>query len=100
VRDPDTTTAANENRDAYYDRIDYANENYGSIFKPGWKSDMGMVYVMYGKADDIERHPFDIDLPSYEIWYYYQQGLKFVFMDRKGIGYYELIYPTRERILK
>jgi GWxTD domain-containing protein len=98
IRDPDTTTSRNEYRDVYYDRVSYANEHFGSPFKPGWKSDMGLVYILYGQADDIERHPFDIATPPYETWYYYSVGLKFVFMDSKGIGDYELISPRRERI--
>lgn len=98
LRDPDTTTSVNEFRDGYYDRINFANEQFGSIFKPGWKSDMGMVYILFGLADEIERHPFDLGYPAYEIWYYYSDGRRFVFMDRKGIGDYELIYPKRERV--
>ncbi|MBI5805069.1 GWxTD domain-containing protein [candidate division TA06 bacterium] len=98
LRDPDTTTMVNEFRDGYYDRINYANEQFGSIFKPGWKSDRGMVYILFGPADEIERHPFDIEYPAYEIWYYYSDGRRYVFMDRKGIGEYELIYPKREKI--
>ncbi|MDP2807023.1 MAG: GWxTD domain-containing protein, partial [bacterium] len=98
LRDPDTTTAVNEFRDAYYDRVNYANEQFGSVFKPGWKSDMGMVYILFGLADEIERHPFELEYPAYEIWYYYSDGRRYVFMDRKGIGDYELIYPKRERV--
>ncbi len=98
LRDPDTTTSVNEFRDGYYDRVDYANEHYGSVFKSGWKSDMGMVYILFGLADEIERHPFELEYPAYEIWYYYSDGRRYVFMDRKGIGDYELIYPKRERV--
>lgn len=98
LRNPDTTTLANEFRDGYYDRVNYANEHFGSMFKPGWKSDMGMVYILFGLADEIERHPFELEYPAYEIWYYYSDGRRYVFMDRKGIGDYELIYPKRERV--
>ncbi|MBI4726517.1 GWxTD domain-containing protein [candidate division TA06 bacterium] len=98
LRDPDTTTLVNEFRDEYYDRVNYANEHFGSVFKPGWKSDMGMVYIIFGLADEIERHPFELEYPAYEIWYYYSDGRRYVFMDRKGIGDYELIYPKRERV--
>jgi GWxTD domain-containing protein len=98
LRDPDTTTSVNEFRDTYYDRVNHANEQFGSVFKPGWKSDMGMVYILFGLADEIERHPFDLEYPAYEIWYYYSDGRRYVFMDRKGIGDYELIYPKREKV--
>jgi len=98
IRDPDTTTSVNEFRDEYFDRVNYANEHFGSVFRPGWKTDMGMVYILYGLADEIERHPFELDYPSYEIWYYYSTGSRFVFMDRKGIGDYELVYPKKEKL--
>jgi GWxTD domain-containing protein len=99
VRDPDTTNTINEYRDQYYERINYANEHFGSTFKPGWKSDMGMIYTLFGLADEIERHPFDLEYQAYEIWYYYSDGSRYVFMDRKGIGDYELIYPKREKVI-
>jgi len=99
LRDPDTTTSVNEFRDEYFERVNYANDHFGSMFKPGWKSDMGMVYILFGLADEIERHPFDLESPAYEIWYFYSDGGRYVFMDRKGIGDYELIYPKREKIL-
>jgi GWxTD domain-containing protein len=99
VRDPDTTTSINEYRDEYYERINYANEHFGTMFKSGWKSDMGMIYVLFGPADEIERHPFDMETQAYEVWHYYSDGLRYVFMDRRGIGDYELIYPKREKVL-
>src|SRR5260370_21203214 len=34
----------------------YANEHFaGGI--PGWKSDRGRIYIMYGPADEVESHP-------------------------------------------
>jgi len=99
IRDPDTTNTSNEYRDEYYERINYANEHFGSMFKPGWKSDMGMVFILFGLADEIERHPFDMEYQAYEIWHYYSDGRRYVFMDRKGIGDYELIFPKREKVL-
>jgi len=34
----------------------YANEHYAAGI-PGWKSDRGRIYIMYGPADEIESHP-------------------------------------------
>src|SRR5215470_18898401 len=47
-RDPDPDTEENEYREEYYERIAYANEHYSSGI-PGWKTDRGRIYIMYGK---------------------------------------------------
>jgi GWxTD domain-containing protein len=55
-RDPTPDTIENEYKEEHYRRIAYANEHYASGI-PGWKSDRGKIYIMYGPADEIESHP-------------------------------------------
>src|SRR6201987_2457772 len=55
-RDPTPDTEENEFREEHYRRIAYANEHYASGI-PGWKSDRGRIYIIYGPADEIESHP-------------------------------------------
>ncbi|MBK9706234.1 MAG: GWxTD domain-containing protein [Acidobacteria bacterium] len=55
-RDPDPDTDVNEYREDYYQRIAYANEKYTSGI-PGWKTDRGRMYIMFGKPDQVESHP-------------------------------------------
>src|SRR5258707_11254198 len=55
-RDPDPDTDENEYREEYYERIAYANEHYASGI-PGWKTDRGRIWIMYGKPDETETHP-------------------------------------------
>ena len=55
-RDPDPDTDENEYREEYYERIAYANEHFASGI-PGWKTDRGRIYIMYGKPDEKESHP-------------------------------------------
>ena len=55
-RDPDTDTDENEYREAYYERVAYANEHFSSGI-PGVKSDRGRIFLKYGKPDEIESHP-------------------------------------------
>src|ERR1700723_3858792 len=55
-RDPTPDTEENEYKEEHYQRIAYANEHFAAGI-PGWKSDRGRIYIMYGKADEIESHP-------------------------------------------
>ncbi len=55
-RDPDPSTSANEYKEEYYRRIAYANEHFTSGLA-GWKTDRGMIYIKYGKPDEIDDHP-------------------------------------------
>ncbi len=91
-RDPSPGTEKNELMDEYYKRIEYANLNY-SGFREGWKTDMGMIYIIFGPPSDIERHPFERDYKPYEIWYYYNINRQFIFIDETGFGEYRLSNP-------
>src|SRR5205809_942353 len=55
-RDPTPDTVENEFKEEHYRRIEYANEHFPAGI-PGWKSDRGRMYIMYGKPDEIESHP-------------------------------------------
>ncbi|MDD5541961.1 MAG: GWxTD domain-containing protein [Acidobacteriia bacterium] len=55
-RDPTPDTVENEYKEEHYRRIEYANEHFSSGI-PGWKSDRGRIYIMYGKPDEIDSHP-------------------------------------------
>src|SRR5271163_556002 len=55
-RDPTPDTEENEFKDEHYRRIEYANEHFAAGI-PGWRSDRGRIYIMYGPADEIESHP-------------------------------------------
>lgn len=55
-RDPTPDTVENEFKEEHYRRIAYANERFASGI-PGWKTDRGKIYIMYGPPDEIESHP-------------------------------------------
>jgi GWxTD domain-containing protein len=95
-RNPDTATLANPYRDQYLQRVDYANKNLTVAFHPGWKTDRGRVYIVYGPSDEIERFANSDECLPYEIWHYnnLQGGVIFVFVDRSGTGLYELVHST------
>ncbi len=55
-RDPTPDTVENEYKEEHYRRIAYANEHFPAGI-PGWKTDRGRMYVMYGAPDSIDSHP-------------------------------------------
>lgn len=91
-RDPTPNTPENELKDEYYRRLKYVNLNFTLPTKEGWETDMGMVYMVYGHPDEVEKHPFDRDVRAFQRWYYYKENRVFLFVDR-GDGEYELQPP-------
>lgn len=55
-RDPTPDTVENEYKEEHYRRIAYANEHFPAGI-PGWKTDRGRIYIMFGPPDQIDSHP-------------------------------------------
>jgi GWxTD domain-containing protein len=55
-RNPNPGNPENEFKEEYYRRIAYSNEHYASGI-PGWKTDRGRIYIMYGPPNEIDSHP-------------------------------------------
>jgi GWxTD domain-containing protein len=113
-RDPDPDTDENEFKEEYYERIAYANEHFASGI-PGWKSDRGRIWIMYGKPDERETHPMggSYDRPSYEgggntttypfeVWFYRYlagvgSGVEIEFVDPTSSGEYRIARNPDEK---
>ncbi len=55
-RDPTPDTPENEFKEEHYRRIAYANEHFAAGI-PGWRTDRGRIYIMWGPPDQIDAHP-------------------------------------------
>ena len=55
-----TENKAKESIKKYYDRVDGANYFFTS-YKEGWKTDMGMIYIVYGKPDEVYKNEETMD---------------------------------------
>src|ERR1700735_1185300 len=55
-RNPDPDSSDNTFKEEHYRRIAYTNEHFSSGI-PGWKTDRGRIYIMWGAPDEIESHP-------------------------------------------
>ena len=106
-RDPTPDTAENEYKEEHYRRIAYANEHYAAGM-PGWRTDRGRIYIMYGPPTSIDSHPMggpyqrpaeegggQTETFPFEVWRYrYLEGIgqeiEIEFVDDCGCGAYEM----------
>ncbi|HEV8589982.1 MAG TPA: GWxTD domain-containing protein [Pyrinomonadaceae bacterium] len=113
-RDPDPDTDENEYREEYYERIAYANEHFASGI-PGWKTDRGRIWIMYGKPDELETHPSGgsynretyegggtTSTYPFERWFYRYlpgvgSGIEIEFVDPTGSGEYRIARNPDEK---
>lgn len=105
-RNPLPGTSHNRFKEEHYRRIAYANEHFATISFPGWRSDRGRIYVLYGRPDQIESHPSggiserltkegDKVTSPFEVWLYRHidgigDNLTFKFVDQCRCGDYTL----------
>jgi GWxTD domain-containing protein len=92
-RDPTPGTRRNERMEEYYFRVSSANERYGRLNFRGWDTDRGEVFIRFGEPDFVETHTFNYAADPYEVWYYNRIGRRFIFVDDKGFGDYQLLVP-------
>lgn len=94
-RDPTPDTPRNEALIEFIRRVRHAARHFQG-YGPGWRSDMGRIYIRYGPPDQIESRPPSSELPQLEIWFYHNPYRRFVFADREGFGRYTLLSPLGE----
>ena len=113
-RDPTPDTVENEFKEEHYRRIAYANERFSSGI-PGWRTDRGRIYIMWGPPDNIESHSAGstYDRPmsegggqttvyGFDDWnYHYMEGIgeniTIEFVDPTGTGEYHITMDPGEK---
>ncbi len=106
-RDSNPDTKANEFRDEHYKRIDYVNEHFTSG-RPGWMTDRGLIYILYGKPDKIEKGQSDFENFKnvlFEKWNYENldgicPNVEFTVFDLTGSDEFNLRKDNRAVLLK
>jgi len=104
----------NDFKEEHYRRIAYANEHYASGI-PGWRTDRGRIYIIWGPADEVDSHPtggtYDRPMEEgggststypWEKWRYrYLEGMgnnvELEFVDPSGSGEYHLTMDPSEK---
>ena len=101
-RNPTPGAPENAAMKEHYRRIAFANEHYSVPGTPGWRTDRGHMYIVYGPPDEIEVHSAGSPHPyATEMWLYHHvvgldhQGF-FTFIDRTGQGDYWLAPGTNQ----
>lgn len=105
-RNPDPGSGSNPFREEHYRRLAYVNQHFASDV-PGWKTDRGRIYILYGPPDERETHPVSSgtkippEAPESaryptDMWRYHRiagvsRDLIFVFIDRCRCGNYILV---------
>jgi GWxTD domain-containing protein len=56
-RNPSPGATENIFKEEHYRRLAYANVHFASANVPGWHTDRGHIYILYGPPDEIEAHP-------------------------------------------
>jgi GWxTD domain-containing protein len=117
-RNPNPDLQENSFKEEHYRRIAYANEHFASGI-PGWKTDRGRIYIIWGPPDEIESHPSggtyerpmdegggSTSTYPWEKWRYrYLEGLEgttntdveLEFVDPSGSGEYHLTMDPSEK---
>jgi GWxTD domain-containing protein len=105
-RDPTPGTAENEFKEEHYRRIAYANVHFAHEI-PGWKTDRGRIYIVYGPPEKIEtdlaRRSDDPAEPA-QTWHYqsipgYGKDIDLKFVDVCRCGDYRLETPLKNRLM-
>jgi GWxTD domain-containing protein len=113
-RNPDPDSPENGYQEEHYRRIAYANERFSSGI-PGWKTDRGRIYILWGPPDEIESHPSGgtYDRPPeqgggstttypWELWRYRHledigDNIELEFVDPSSSGEYHLTMDPGEK---
>lgn len=90
-RDPDPDTEENEFKLEYDNRVEQADELFLSEGKPGYLTDRGRIYILFGPPMDRITNPMGSTSQNrcQEIWYY--GNFPIIFEDSTCTGSYRLV---------
>jgi GWxTD domain-containing protein len=115
-RNPTPGASENKFKEEHYRRIAYVNRHFGRN-EPGWRTDRGRIYIVYGPPDEVDSHPSggSYDRPKsegggtamtcpFEVWRYAHFGgigsLTIEFVDLTSSGDFHLTMDPNEKYKK
>jgi GWxTD domain-containing protein len=87
-RDPDPDTERNEYRLEYEDRVAKSGIMFRGEGRPGWQTDRGRIFILFGPPSERLTYPMDITGFCREVWYY--GAFPVVFIDEHCDGSFVL----------
>lgn len=87
-RDPDPYTEENEFKIQYFERMDRADELFHGEGRPGWLTDRGRIFILFGPPTSRITQPGSFN-DCQELWYYL--NFPVMFKDRNCTGRYLLV---------
>ena len=94
-RDPDPQTEENEFKTQYFERMDEADKLFPSEGRPGWQTDRGRMYVLFGPPTERLTYPMDA-VECREIWYY--GAFPVIFIDEHCNGQFRMVPINLEHL--
>lgn len=103
ARNPDSASSENAFKKEHYRRIQYANQWFGKDSPgPGWRTDMGRIYITLGEPKQIEKFENQYDVFPMIVWFYdgmaefgLPNAFSVVYFKREGSGEYILYSPVK-----
>ena len=104
-RDPDPDTEENEFKEEYCERVAGTKQFASGI--PGWRTDRGIVYILFGKPDKITKGRTNFkglkDI-LFESWFYKNLDItsseaKFTFFDSTESNEFRLPKEKKDKVL-
>ena len=95
--DPVEITPENEALEAYFRRIQIANQRFRESGEPGWLTDRGEVFISLGEPDDVFDFTTDVSRAGVRgvRWTYNALRLTLFFQDNTGFGRFRLTPLSR-----
>ena len=89
MKDPTVDSKVNELLVQLNKRVSSVNKDFSGLI-PGWRTDRGRIYIIYGPPDSINNSYDNQQDRKYEIWKY-ANGKEFIFAVNEMLDNYELI---------
>jgi GWxTD domain-containing protein len=85
-RDPTPDSERNEFKIEYEDRLAKAETMFRGEGRPGWQTDRGRIFILFGPPSERLTYPMDASGFCREVWYY--GSFPVVFIDQHCSGYF------------
>ncbi|HMA54186.1 MAG TPA: GWxTD domain-containing protein [Acidobacteriota bacterium] len=95
-RDPTPDTERNEFKIEYEDRVTKASSMFHGEGRPGWRTDRGRIFLLFGPLSERLTYPMDASGFCREIWYY--GAFPVVFIDEHCSGYFVMTAINLEHL--